>query len=198
MNAGIDGEMAMSTICPDDLALKISTVKIVVPLPNPFQRQHNAIMLGGPIFMSSSSAMAVGRSRLGLVLVVDDDPDCRDAVRAVLEDAGYQVAEANDGREALAFVKNAVEKPLLLLLDLMMPTMDGWQLRAQMRSDPDLAAIPIVIMTAHAGVLRAVSNATPDTPVLAKPLDDERLLRMVATYSGRPTPHGAAFSSKRN
>jgi CheY-like chemotaxis protein len=150
-------------------------------------------MLGEAQSMTcSTSAKKVDPSRLELVLVVDDDPDCRDAVRAVLENAGYRVAEAKDGRDALAFVQQAVEKPALLLLDLMMPTMDGWQLRARLRSDPDLAAIPIVIMTAHAGVLRAVSNATPDTPVLAKPIDAARLLRTVETYSGHPTLRGAA------
>jgi CheY-like chemotaxis protein len=178
----------------------MSTVLIVVPLPNPFQRLHNTIMLGGPHSMTSrsSSAKAVEPSRLELILVVDDDPDCRDAVRTVLEGAGYRIAEAKDGREALAFVQKALEKPALLLLDLMMPTMDGWQLRGQLRSDPELAAIPIVIMTAHVGVLRAVSNATPATPVLAKPLDVDRLLQMVATYSAVPTPRGAALSRKHD
>jgi CheY-like chemotaxis protein len=68
-----------------------------------------------------------------------------------------------------------------LLLDLMMPTMDGWQLRAKLREDPALAQIPVVIMTAHAAFQRAVTNATPDTPVLTKPIDVDRLLDLVAT-----------------
>ncbi len=63
----------------------------------------------------------------------------------------------------------------------MMPSMDAWQLRVRLRTDPVLAAIPIVIMTAHAGVLRAVANARPETPVLSKPLHAARLLQMVAT-----------------
>jgi two-component system nitrogen regulation response regulator NtrX len=115
-------------------------------------------------------------------LIVDDDKDLRSAVRGVLENAGYRTAEANDGQEALAFMQQAQDKPALLLLDLMMPSMDGWQLRARLRTDPVLAAIPIVIMTAHAGVLRAVTNARPETPVLSKPLDALRLLQVVATY----------------
>jgi len=115
-------------------------------------------------------------------LIVDDDADVREAVRTVLENAGYRTAEAKDGGEALAIIKKAENKPALLLLDLMMPSMDGWQLRARLRSDPDLAAIPIVIMTAHAGVLRAISDVKPETPVLPKPLNVERLLQMVATY----------------
>jgi CheY-like chemotaxis protein len=113
---------------------------------------------------------------------VDDDEDLRAAVRAALENEGYRTTEAKDGQQALAFLQNAKDKPALLLLDLMMPSMDGWQLRARMRADPALSAIPIVIMTAHAGVLRAVSNARPETPVLSKPLDVQRLLQVVATY----------------
>ena len=124
----------------------------------------------------------IGAHNPELILIVDDDPDVREAVRTLLENEGYRTAEAKDGREALAFVQKAEDKPALLLLDLMMPTMDGWQLRARLRADPELAAIPIVIMTAHAGVLRAVSNVSAETPVLPKPLDVERLLQVVATY----------------
>jgi len=136
---------------------------------------------------STSVAEGIEACKHGLVLVVDDDADIREAIVSVLNDAGYPTAQAKDGREALAFVQNATDKPSLVLLDLMMPTMDGWQLRARLRSDPALAEIPIVIMTAHAGVLRAVSNASPQTPVLPKPLDIEQLLQAVATYS-QPTP----------
>jgi CheY-like chemotaxis protein len=124
----------------------------------------------------------IGAQRPERILIVDDDEDVREAVRTVLENAGYRTAEAEDGREALALVQNAEDKPALLLLDLMMPSMDGWQLRAQLRSDPELAAIPFVILTAHAGVLRAVSDVRPETPVLSKPLNVERLLQAVATY----------------
>jgi CheY-like chemotaxis protein len=116
------------------------------------------------------------------VLVVDDDADIRQALREVLEEEGYTILEASHGREALDLLRNAGTKPNLLLLDLMMPTMDGWQLRSRLREDPSLAAIPIVIMTAHAGVLRAVTNVEPPTPVLSKPLDLDRLLELVAGY----------------
>ena len=130
----------------------------------------------------SATVKRRGASQRELVLIVDDDQDLRAAVRGVLENAGYRTAEANNGQEALTFMQKAQDKPALLLLDLMMPSMDGWQLRARLRTDPVLAAIPVVIMTAHAGVLRAVSNARPETPVLSKPLDAARLLQVVATY----------------
>jgi CheY-like chemotaxis protein len=114
--------------------------------------------------------------------VVDDDFDIRQALREVLEEEGYTILEAGHGREALDLLRRADTKPGLILLDLMMPTMDGWQLRTRLREDPVLAKIPIVIMTAHAGVLRAVANVQPPTPVLPKPLDLERLLELVARY----------------
>jgi CheY-like chemotaxis protein len=122
------------------------------------------------------------------VLVVDDDADIRDAVREVLEEAGYTTLEASHGREALELLQRAEVKPRLLLLDLMMPTMDGWQLRARLLEDPALATLPIVIMTAHAGVLRAVASAQPPTPVLSKPIDVDRLLELVATYCKEEPP----------
>ncbi len=118
----------------------------------------------------------------GVILVVDDDDATREAIREFLEEEGYQTAQASDGHQALALVRQPGFKPDLMLLDLMMPTMDGWQLRARLHADPALATIPIVIMTAHAAMLRALVNAEPQTPVLRKPLDLDRLLEVVATY----------------
>ena len=118
----------------------------------------------------------------GIVLIVDDDEDVRDAVRTILQDEGYETLEASHGREALSILRERDVPPALVLLDLMMPTMDGWQLRARLREDPALAEIPIVIMTAHAAFRRAVINATPDIPILPKPIDVERLLDLVATF----------------
>jgi CheY-like chemotaxis protein len=117
-----------------------------------------------------------------LVAIVDDDADIREVIGAVLEEQGYSTIEASDGRAALEMLQRARPKPDLLLLDLMMPMMDGWQLQRRLREDPELAEIPIVIMTAHAGFGRAVRSAQPDTPVLSKPLDLDQLLETVETY----------------
>ena len=118
----------------------------------------------------------------GVIVIVDDDDDIREAIRIVLEDRGYPTAEASDGQEALALIQRPDVKTALVLLDLMMPTMDGWQLRARLRANPALAATPIIIMTAHAAMLRALVNAEPDAPVLRKPIDLDRLLDLVATH----------------
>jgi CheY-like chemotaxis protein len=117
-----------------------------------------------------------------LVAIVDDDADIREVIGAALEDEGYSTIQASDGRAALQMLQRAEPKPNLILLDLMMPMMDGWQLQRRLREDPELADIPIVIMTAHAGFGRAVRSAQPETPVLPKPLDLDHLLETVETY----------------
>jgi CheY-like chemotaxis protein len=125
-----------------------------------------------------------GGKPMPLIAIIDDDADIRDVLRTLFEERGYQVVEAADGREALAMLEQAEIKPDVLLLDLMMPMMDGWQLRAKLRQDPSLASIPIVIMSAHLALLRAIANAEPNLTVLAKPVEIERLFEIVARYSG--------------
>jgi CheY-like chemotaxis protein len=106
------------------------------------------------------------------VLVVDDDPDIRDSLRMLLEDEGYRVQTAADGAEAVATMKS--EAPCFVILDLMMPVMDGWEVTACMHDDAELSAIPVCVVT-----------ATPEwapggsTCVLPKPVDVCRLLALV-------------------
>ena len=83
----------------------------------------------------------------GDVLVVDDDPDARDRLRAVLHREGWTVAEAANGEEALAIV--ARRPPQLILLDLMMPVMDGFKFLHALRERPGGADIPVVVLTAR-------------------------------------------------
>src|SRR4051794_28574938 len=82
-----------------------------------------------------------------LILVVDDDPDLRDTLGQILEDEGYSVAAASNGREALAYLRER-PAPSLILLDLMMPVMDGWQFRSEQRLDSVLAKIPVLVISA--------------------------------------------------
>ena len=81
------------------------------------------------------------------ILVVDDDRDIVRLVRSYLEKAGYQVLTAYDGETALKILK--AEKPQLLVLDLMLPDKDGWDVARQVRSDPQIAATPIIMLTAR-------------------------------------------------
>jgi CheY-like chemotaxis protein len=81
-----------------------------------------------------------------MVLIADDDVDIRNVLTEILRMRGYEVAAVCDGEDALAFVQKT--KPCVLLLDLMMPGMNGWEVAARMRADRQLAEIPIWIVTA--------------------------------------------------
>jgi len=112
------------------------------------------------------------------ILVVDDDVAFRRELMEALVAEGYSVVEAADGRQALNYVR-AHGPPSLVLLDLMMPTMDGWEFVATTRSDPALSAIPIVVMS---GLEKAEINASllGATGYLRKPPSLDQLLDVVA------------------
>jgi two-component system cell cycle response regulator DivK len=82
------------------------------------------------------------------ILVVEDDADNRRIVVKVLTVEGYEVMEATDGRSALATARK--EHPDLIIMDLAMPGLDGWQAATQLKSDPKVADIPIIALTAFA------------------------------------------------
>src|SRR5687767_13141622 len=86
------------------------------------------------------------------ILVVEDDGDIRDSMVEILEDEGYAVSAAGNGVEALAALRNGPTRPEVILLDLMMPIMNGAQFRDEQLKDPDLANIPIVLISADSDV----------------------------------------------
>src|SRR5438445_696734 len=81
------------------------------------------------------------------VLLVDDDFEICDTLSQLLQDEGYSVATASNGLEALHYLRGAT-LPRLILLDLMMPVMNGWQFRHEQQRDPELASIPLVVLSA--------------------------------------------------
>jgi DNA-binding response OmpR family regulator len=105
------------------------------------------------------------------VLVVDDDPGIRESLQMLLEDEGFAVRVARDGAEALAQMDD--EPPCFVILDLMMPVMDGWEVAGHMHDEARLAAIPLCVVTA------TPEWAPADTCVLAKPIDVQELLALV-------------------
>jgi CheY-like chemotaxis protein len=114
------------------------------------------------------------------ILIVEDDLDLREALSAVLRDEGYSVAMAADGREALECLRRP-SRPSLILLDLTMPVMNGWQFRAEQRRDPDLSGIPVVVLSA--GNYRAELMAQLEiTDYVRKPIELGHLLRMIERY----------------
>jgi len=119
-----------------------------------------------------------GEAPCGGVLVVDDDPDIRDSLREVLEDEGYRVSCVGNGREALDHLKAASPQPCVILLDLMMPVMDGWQFRKEQKQDPAIANIPLVVITAT-GKRPVLVDAAE---LVMKPLDLNRLFEAISRY----------------
>ncbi len=89
------------------------------------------------------------RDGTGALLLVDDDERVREALVALLEAQGYPVVGAANGREALDVLRVRGLRPGLILLDLMMPVMDGWQFRAAQLADAELATVPVVVFSAH-------------------------------------------------
>jgi CheY-like chemotaxis protein len=119
------------------------------------------------------------------ILIVEDDDDIREALTQILELEGYVVREAVNGREALDICAED-PPPHLILLDLMMPVMDGWQFRSEQMKDPRLAKIPVVVISADAGVHEKVASLGAAS-VLPKPISLDRLLKAVETIC--PPPH---------
>jgi CheY-like chemotaxis protein len=112
------------------------------------------------------------------VLVVDDDGDIRDALSYALEDHDYRAVGAGDGVEALARLRGGGARPCVILLDIMMPVMDGRAFRAAQRRDPDLQEIPVVLLSAHAN-LHVESAQMEAAGYLRKPLALDELLAVV-------------------
>jgi CheY-like chemotaxis protein len=115
------------------------------------------------------------------VLIVDDDADIREAMETLLSSVGYQVLTAEHGGEALSLLRSLPSPPGLILLDLMMPVMNGWQFLDEQRRDPTLAAIPIAILTGG----RQAPTGVPR--VLQKPVNLNTLLSLVASHCGDVT-----------
>ncbi len=114
------------------------------------------------------------------MLLVEDDGDVREALAAVLEHEGYPVLEAQHGREALEKLR-ATDDVCLILLDLFMPTMNGWAFREAQMKDPAIADIPVVVVSAGADLARHVADMGVVASV-PKPIDFDRLLDLVGRY----------------
>ncbi len=117
---------------------------------------------------------AFGARLLKSILIVDDDADVREMLCQFFTIEGYSVATAQNGREALDKLRSGAGADLILL-DLMMPVMDGWQFRVEQQRDPRLAGIPVVVLSAvynareRAGLLGAVDY-------MQKPVEFDKLI----------------------
>lgn len=114
------------------------------------------------------------------ILLIEDDPDIRTTVHAVLDEAGYDVLSAAGGEEALRLLGRG-PLPRVILLDLMMPGMSGWGFYKELREEPQWAQIPIVVFSA-VGKVESYAEIIGAVAVLRKPVDLEELLDTVGRY----------------
>ena len=113
------------------------------------------------------------------VLVVDDEDDVRSAVEEILQSEGYPTVGACNGAEALELLRMNIGMPRLILLDLMMPVMDGWAFSEEIGKNPELAGIPILVVTAFSNRTKAFPRAQG---IIKKPVDVELLIQLVKQY----------------
>ena len=119
--------------------------------------------------------MAIGSTKS--ILVIEDDTATRTAMSFVLEEEGYSVTGVANGQEALQHLRRT-RLPDLILLDLMMPVMNGWEFRKQQAQDPALHSIPVVVVSANADVPQK-ADALTARAYLIKPIDFVQLLEAV-------------------
>ena len=119
------------------------------------------------------------------ILIVEDDESIRDCLAEVLDDEGYSVTVASNGREGLDRLRSPKggRPPCVILLDLMMPVMDGFEFRAEQLKDRALAGIPVVVLSAD-GRAKVKAAALGIAEALIKPVDLDEVLAVVTRHCG--------------
>lgn len=120
------------------------------------------------------------------VLVVEDDPSVRGLLQTLLSAEGYEVVTASDGLAGL--VKATSSPPALVLLDLMMPDLGGVRVLEEMHDDPELADIPVIVVTGKIDAVPGMRSLLGEGNVFLKPFAVSELLNRVGEVTGGPTP----------
>ena len=113
------------------------------------------------------------------ILIADDHDDNRELLRILLSGAGYNVREARDGYECLALARD--NPPDLIVIDLSMPVLDGWEVFRELKTDQRTRAIPCIAVTAHAELNRDQALETGFSAYVSKPFSSDILLKTIAT-----------------
>ena len=123
-----------------------------------------------------------------LILYIEDEPEMIDLVRLILNRRGFEVKGANGGKEGLDLVRK--DKPDLVLLDLMMPDMDGWEVYQQMKADETTRDIPVIVVTAKAQSIDKVLglHIAKVDDYIAKPFSPQELLNSVDLVLAQKKP----------
>jgi len=144
MDTGKQVSSAASTLSPGRLVRRL-VVAVGLPQYSPGSDEAAGGLSIAPE-SETTSRPTPAQAPLRRVLIIEDHHDLREALVEILVLEGYEVSAAADGEQALGEAR--LRRPDLILLDLMMPVMNGWQFRAEQAKDPDLAPIPVVVMSA--------------------------------------------------
>jgi CheY-like chemotaxis protein len=127
------------------------------------------------------------------ILIADDSSDIRTVIRYSLMDLGFVVVEAADGHDAVRLARQC--RPSLIVLDLCMPGLDGWEVAARLRGDPALEDVPIIAMTAY-DVRSAIQAAYTAgcQQVIAKPFDLNDVTRAISTLAAPAEIHTPTYA----
>src|SRR5262249_26318431 len=139
----------------------------------------------GPCPSVMLATASLGRRGDMHVLIVDDDPIVRVALSEMLGDEGHETSTAPTGRAALELLNGGL-RPGVVLLDLMMPDMDGWELIDQIKKDPTLNGIPLAVISANADPPTRITSKMPGLAVIAKPFERQVILETLRKLSGVP------------
>jgi CheY-like chemotaxis protein len=127
------------------------------------------------------------------ILIVDDNQCLQLLLTTFLEDAGYEAVSSDNGVEALEYLRQSIKLPGLILLDIAMPKMTGWEFVRQQQGDVRLASIPVVLMTAL-GHIDNPEEAPSVVATIDKPMDLAHLAAILGTYY-QPQPKISAVAS---
>jgi two-component system chemotaxis response regulator CheY len=115
------------------------------------------------------------------ILVIEDESAIREMLVQTLEEEGFAAVSAADGMEALNYLQRSSGRPCVILLDLMMPRMNGWQFREIQQDHPEIGSIPVVVLSARPDV-RAHHTEIAVDAYLPKPVNFELLMKIIRRY----------------
>jgi CheY-like chemotaxis protein len=143
---------------------------------------HSGLHLLRP-FEAASEAAADTRSLRPRLLLVDDEDAIRESLGEALEEDGFEVVMAANGKQALDFLRHNA-RPSAILLDLMMPVMDGWEFRHAQLSDPLLREIPVLVISASGSSAQTLRLQLGDVELIPKPVPYGGLLKVLGRACG--------------
>ncbi len=148
----------------------------IVRLPA-FLHETKKLVVNNEIDESKTAILKLP-SESGIILVIDDDPAARDLLKNYLTRVGYQVAVAKDGQEGLRMARKLY--PNAITLDVMMPGIDGWEVLSQLKADPDLAHIPVIMLTVVED--KDIGYSLGAAEYLSKPISRDQLVDVLRKY----------------